>query len=467
MALAMRLGARPTIAAAGALVFLAHPLCSAAVAYVSGRTDLLAVLFSLSALLCVAPAAALRPPASRVSGATPSIVRVAAIVLFVACAAFSKESGLLAGPLVCALWWLARADQSGVGTPGVRVGFAIPVAALATTVTMAAMIVPPALQALATIAPDVRLRAAGAALRTYASLLVMPAGLHLDRLTAAGGAADVALGAAASVAIVAAVVAFTLRPTVLRFALAALALAALPASNLLPIYPAIADRYVFTGEQLAYAPLAALGPLFACLLARGVEKLGGSAEGAPVAYTSLHDRLVPAAALAVACALAIVWSRPTLARQHDLADAETTYRATLAHSPSPRACFNLGVTLLERGRDDEAARVYERCVELSPNDAAVQVQLGVAHQKSGRTAEAEHAYIRALELDANDPYAWSSYASLQASAGRYAEAREKWGRALELEPGFAPALEGLSKLDVVERRTEVSGGSPRALPPPS
>jgi tetratricopeptide (TPR) repeat protein len=260
------------------------------------------------------------------------------------------------------------------------------------------------------------------------------------------------LGAAVAAAFAVLAIAFVVRPTRLRFALAAFALAALPASNLLPIHPAVADRFVFAGEHLAYAPLAVLGPLIAGLAERS---LGGRVPRADAAV-----------ALAAAVA-ALAWAPSVLARQRDLADAESTYRATLAHSPSPRACFNLGVTLLERGRNDEAARVYERCVEIAPHDAEAFVQLGAALQRAGRRDEAERAFVRALELDPSDPYAWSNYASLQASAGRYADARVKWERALEIQAGFAPAVEGLAKLTLVEKKLEPSESPTRALPPPS
>jgi tetratricopeptide (TPR) repeat protein len=284
------------------------------------------------------------------------------------------------------------------------------------------------------------LRAAGAALATYARLLVAPTGLHLDRLAPVGGAADTWLGGAGAGAIVIALVAFVLRPSRMSFGIAALALLAVPASNLLPVYPAIADRWVFAGEQLAYMPIAVIGPLAACALAALSDVVAGS--------SLVRDAVVLAAAV-VAVALSVA---PVSARQAELADAEALYRNTLAHSPSPRACFNLGVTLLGKGNAAEAAELYERCRTLSPHDPKMYVQMGVAYQRSGERNKAEIAYARALELDPNDPYAWSNYASLEAAAGFYAEARTKWEKALVLVPGFPPALEGLAKLEAINER---------------
>jgi len=52
-----------TLAFVGALLFLLHPIATEAVAYISGRRDLLLALFSLSAALAVLPAARAVPPA--------------------------------------------------------------------------------------------------------------------------------------------------------------------------------------------------------------------------------------------------------------------------------------------------------------------------------------------------------------------------------------------------------------------
>src|SRR5262245_53124507 len=51
--LALRIGARPGVAFAAAILFAAHPVHAEAVAYVSGRPDLLAAVLSLGALLLV------------------------------------------------------------------------------------------------------------------------------------------------------------------------------------------------------------------------------------------------------------------------------------------------------------------------------------------------------------------------------------------------------------------------------
>jgi len=442
--LCVGLGVPASVAAAGTAVFSAHPLASAAVAYVSGRTDLLAACFMLMALLVAHRAR--RRSALDAANVRARVVletlRITGVVVLVACAALSKESGLLAGVLVAGVWWLEerRVTARPTAAPSLARGrLALPAAAMVTSFVLAVLVAPPGLGNAARIDLDARMRAVGAALSTYARLAIMPSGLHLDRLTEVAGGYDAWIGGASAVAIGIIIAVFVWRPSRLRFALVALVLLALPASNLLPIYPAIAERWVFTGEQLAYLPLAPLAILAACALAAVVGRAARSVRVRDVA-------VLATAAVVVAASVA-----PVRARQAELADPVAVYRNTLAHSPSPRACFNLGVALLTGGKAAEAASVYERCARISPHDAGIYVQLGVAYQRSGERNKAEISYAKALELDPEDPYAWSNYASLDATAGSYAEARQKWQRALALAPGFAPAIEGLRKLDSISR----------------
>jgi tetratricopeptide (TPR) repeat protein len=443
----------PLIAAASAAaLWVAHPLQWAAVAYVSGRTDLLAAFFVLLALhvaLSLARAGAPGVGSSRdgSEGDGLSVGAVAFLVVSVACAALAKETGLLAGPLAAALYWTeARAADRG-GVKRRRTG-ALIAGLVVETLVLAVLVAPTGLGQSVALPLDVRLRAAGAAAATYARLLVVPVALHLDRFTAVDGARDLVLGCMAAAALVATLLAFAVKPTRARFAAFALALLWLPASNLFPIHPAIATDWVFTGEHLVYLPLAALVSLAA---------VGSFALGSRV--VSSRPAVEGVVGIASA-ALVVAWSAPLVAAERAMSDEEAVYRRTLEHSPSPRACFNLGVSLLGRGEAAEAVSVYERCAEISPNDAGVYAQLGVAYQRARDRNKAEIAYAKALALDPLSPYAWSNYASLEASAGFYDSAREKWQRALAIEPGFAPALDGLAKLKLAEE-------SARDLRPPS
>jgi len=323
-----------------------------------------------------------------------------------------------------------------------------------------AWILPPAVVQGLSISPWVRLRAAGTTLETFAVLLTWPHDLHLDRFTPIGGWTAGALGAAMVLASAAIAWGWFASRSRAWMAAAAAVLVYLPGSNLIPVYPAIVERWVFTPEQFLYVPLAALAVLvtagvarlLAALLVRVAPPSSAASGRAPRLVSSSSAAAISALVLVAGLALAARWMPIVRARQAQFADEESLYRATLAHSPSPRACYNLGVVLLARQRPAEAVSVYEECSRLTPNDAGVYAQLGVAYQETGNLVRARLAYAHALQLNDTDPYAWSNYASLEATQGRYDVAREKWERALRIEPGFAPARRGLAKLDAISRR---------------
>ena len=439
--LLMRLGGGVMVASAAALLFAFHPIQSAAVGYVSGRTDLLMLFFTLIALHLAcgehrALRTRLRGPGvtfrERFTGLSLGVVRASLMGAAIVAATMSKEPGMLAGPLAAGL-------RVATYRPSWRkVDYLVSAACVATAFAVVFGLPHAAVETPA-VGWMVRLRDAGTTFITFVQLITVPTEFHLDRLTAVGPAPLAIGGAIVALSMITGVIGFTRDPTLTRFCVFAVALLYLPASNLIPVYPAIASTWVFTPEHFMYAPLAALAPLAAALTYRFLNRLF-RAFGKP-------GQLAAAlAVLVIASSLSAAMSEEIVARQEQLADAETVYKNTLAHSPSPRACFNLGNLLIEREAYQDAASVYRRCAVLSPKDAGVYVQLGVTLQKTGDPVRARMAYATALQLEPENAVAWSNMASLDASQAKYDEARKKWNRALEIDPKLAPAREGLAKL---------------------
>jgi protein O-mannosyl-transferase len=410
-AIVLTLGGAAASAFAAAILFAFHPLASGSVAYISGRTDLFATFFTL---------AAARLALGRGAGAGVAAGCCAAVLA----AALSKESGLVAGPVVSSiLWWRKRGRGEDVPALLVALPSVVSLAA-------AALVFPSA--AASAVPVELRLRAAGTALLVYAKLVAWPSGLHLDRLTPTGGSVALAAGAVFVAAASALAVAFVRSPALPALAGMCLLLVYAPGSGLVPAYPAIAERLVFTGEQFLYAPLAVIAMAVAALLAR----LTGTKPLVPIA----------AATLAM-----LVWTLPVVLRQKEFSSAERAYRATLAHSPSPRACVNLGNLQYARRAVEAAATTYQACVDLAPEDAGAHGQLAVALQKMGFVEDARRKYERSIELDDSIALVWSNFATLDANTGRYADARVKWNRALALDPREATARAALSRLDAAGR----------------
>lgn len=352
------LGVGAGAALASALVFAAHPVQSEAVTYVSGRTDVLAALFVLTALLAWRRAWRATDAwaiASAAGFALALLCKEAAVaiplVLLVPGAHPAGHPPRPVLPLAAAAIWLVAWAASG--EPGLRV---------------------PGLAH--------RLPAIGVAALTYGRLLLWPADLHLERFVPVPGWS---LAAGLAVWVVLAALGLGLLrlgrrvpggPVLLGLAVLAYA----PGSGVVPAYPAIADRALFTPEHFLYLPLLGLAPLV----------VAGVASARPRGATVL---------LAVVLA---AWVVVIVARNRDWRDEETLFRHTVAFDPpAARVWFNLGNLALAGGRLDEAERLYRAALAREPGDGAAHLNLGITLQRRGALAEAEEEYRRAV---ASDPH---------------------------------------------------------------
>jgi Flp pilus assembly protein TadD len=153
---------------------------------------------------------------------------------------------------------------------------------------------------------------------------------------------------------------------------------------------------------------------------------------------------------------------------HALDMAVEEYRASLALDPEhPDTHLNLGLTLAERGENEEAERALRRAIELAPKDAyprhelaALQMDagdyraaiaqlkevvrlepesfeahldLGICFAQKGFYAESERAYAKARALKADDILLHYNTAALYALWGRPSQALVALRAALEMD----------------------------------
>jgi tetratricopeptide (TPR) repeat protein len=85
------------------------------------------------------------------------------------------------------------------------------------------------------------------------------------------------------------------------------------------------------------------------------------------------------------------------AKQHDHA-VEWLSRA-IRQDPKPLYLTTLGTALLQQGRGDEALKVFEKAIELKPDNAELWRNLGVALTELGRNDEAILSFQHALKLE--------------------------------------------------------------------
>jgi tetratricopeptide (TPR) repeat protein len=423
-ALVQSLGLGAGTALASALLFTAHPVQTEAVTYVSGRTDVLAALFVLLALLAWRRA---ERPADRFA--------LAGTAAFAA-ALLAKEIAVL---MPLALLLPAAHPAKRPPRP------ILPLALAAAWLVAWAATGGPGLHAAGLVA---RLPAVAIVALTYARLLVVPVPLHLERFTAVQGwPIPVAIAAWSLVTALGFGLVWLARrlPSGL-FLLALAALAYLPGSGLIPVYPAIADRALFTPEHFLYLPLLGLAPLAAAAAARVAAawprarrpepRVGGGPAAISRAATRrpLRQRAAPRGesvsrgptshpGRAVLAAILAIWSVIVVRRNRDWRDEDTLFRHTLAYDPpAARVWFNLGNLSLAAGRLDEARRLYEAALAREPHDAGAHLNLGITLQRQGERAAAEAEYRRAIASDPRLAEAYRALATLLAARGETAEA---------------------------------------------
>ncbi len=187
-----------------------------------------------------------------------------------------------------------------------------------------------------------------------------------------------------------------------------------------------------------------------------------------------------------------------LAQNRDIAHAAAIAEKALAEGFEHPLLLNVVATHLEeQGRLEEAVRLLERAVALSPGDVPARNALALCLQRVDRPAEAlqhvevllkghpelafahankgntlialgslglaEASHRRALELDPANLAAMGALASIATHRGEHAEARRRAERLLERVPGFPDAVLSLAAAELADGAIERAEGLLRGL----
>jgi len=114
--------------------------------------------------------------------------------------------------------------------------------------------------------------------------------------------------------------------------------------------------------------------------------------------------------------------------------------------------FNqLGITLRQQGRWQDALVEYEKALRIAPNDENLYYNMGMANAEGHNFAEARANMVKALEVNQDLPTAGPQIAYNIGMIFMYAGSREKAEHhlrtALELDPGFEAAHTALAQLN--------------------
>ena len=398
-------------AAAGALLFAVHPVHVEAIAWVTGRSEILAALFA-----CLAFALAL--DVGRGKGGPVRLLAAGALLLL---GLLSKENAAMAGPLAALALWLERDRLPSARRAAVAVGALVGVTVVGLGLRAAV---------LGALGPAAGERAGAASLLDRLPLVVAATGEHLrpsPLATPAVGGTDADRSARAGETSrywggwfviglwVLGALAWRRRADLLLLLLWPV-VALLPVMHWIPIGETVAERFLLL-PSVGFCGL--LGVLIAV-----------PAEG-----------IARRARVGLLVALLVAGTMASAVRANVWRDEEALWRDAIdrgATSAGPWAA--LGDVQQRRGDAPQAIESYRRALEIQTDLTVARLSLADALDAMGRREEAFDESHEAVNLDPEHPVALNNFGARLARSGRVPEARKFFRRAAELAPRYAPAL---------------------------
>jgi tetratricopeptide (TPR) repeat protein len=386
------------ISATTAFLWLALPINSEVVAWISARCISISTLFVLSSLLAADSYLQAR--------------RIRALLiysLFAVAAMLSHELGVLAFPL--ALLWAyfkhKRPERSwmtlslaGIAVYGIGftiryiAGAALPIGSLT----------------IGRVAPS---------FFQYLQWMIFPVHMSVerstdlppDRLSVLGGIEFFGL-----ILLAAAAVAFRDKWPRISLGLAWIFLTLLPFCGIVPLYQGMAERYLY---------IASIGLVIVLV------------------NMASTNRLVTT--IVAIWAIAGVWRLQ--ARVPDWSDEFTLDKASLRATPeSPVLLYNLAVEEANRGDLQQAMTNYRHAIAINPHYASALLNLGNLLRREGQNSEAVATYQQLLRLDPENAEAWTDLGNAYTQTGSWGEAERAYEKAINLRPANVQAIIDLGAL---------------------
>lgn len=430
-----RFGAHATILAlAVALLWIVHPLQTAAVTYTVQRAESLVGFFYLANLYCVLRGA---------TGGKPKVWFTAAVIICL-CGMTTKEV-MVTAPVVTLLY--DRTFLAGTFRETIRQRGGLYLALAATWLAIVWGLIASDFHHGTTgltvqeFTPWTYLTTQPGVILNYLRLAVWPVGLCFDYgWPAARGLTQVAVPGLVIAALIALTCWAVWKRPPLGFLGAWFFLILSPTSSFVPIQDAAFEHRMY----LSLAAIAAAVVLvsFAC-----IQEVSQCNRVSKAWVASLQLGLL---AMALVCLTAL-----TFRRNRDYVNELALMEQTITQAPNnARAHHNLGRELLRNNRTDEAVRSFKRALELDPKLALPHFCLGIIYGDRNQVDDAIVEFQQAVRLQPDYTEALIQLASSLAKMKRPLEALPYFERALRLAPdnaalhnNYAGALLQLGKPD--------------------
>jgi tetratricopeptide (TPR) repeat protein len=418
-----------------ALLFAVHPIHTEAVAWISGRTDVLAALWSLVSL-------SLYVLARRRGN---HLLLLGSLVAFML-AMFAKESAACL-PLLILLLEVGPFDALIASRPGApqrpgRFRWTRSIVVSALFLGALALYVMFRREVLGTTTSSYEAYAPGALgtvalplsiLAGYLHKVFLPLSLNAEYEAAVPTSFaewPVIAGAVITALIAWSVWRFRHRPdVVLGIGIFLFGLA--PVANVVPIGEVSAERFLYF-PSLGIALI--LGSIFATALAAKYPSLQGLDQSKTGVRwrmsTSVAGNLIPLLAIVLVAA-----AGRTVARNGDWRDEQTLFAKTVTQeSNNPRVHANLAQAAQRSGDLPGATRAYQRSLEINPDYPVALSNLAEIYARQGKYDDALALVQRAIRASPDDPKLVNNLGSLYYQTGEYAKAAQQFETALRLNP---------------------------------
>jgi tetratricopeptide (TPR) repeat protein len=390
------------------LLFATHPIHTEAVAYISGRADILAALFIILSIIVLYK--------NQISSRNTKM-RCFLLVTYIF-ALLSKEYSLITPAFLILCSYMFKNK--------LPVKYFLYVLAVTIIYILVRVNIPDLQFYPIKVTSTFIQRMPGffAAIAEYVRLLIFPFNLHMEYGLKIFGFKDPRVIFGCIILFTSLTYAFKKRKSnkLLSFSIFWFFIALLPVSNLYPINAYMAEHWLY---------LPSLG--FFLILANGLN--------------SLYKIKYRPAAIVLIILILSYYSFLTIRQNTYWREPLAFFRRTMVYVPgSPRICHELAKEYAAIGRTREAIELYKHSIELNPDFAISYNDWGIECIKIGNVQEAVYLFKKALDIDSSLIWTFYNIANAFHEMNNNEEAIAWYKKAIGANPNISEAYYGLGQI---------------------